>query len=131
MSGHLVLRWVAVASLAAAGAGLAAAPRLGAHLLGDSVQFEVINGGPGGASNVTVSVDGASVRAASLGHEKGAGPRLRLRTRADLVTATVRWSTEGRDEQWSRVLHVSEAARIDLILRPGGTVEVVRRGRRG
>lgn len=131
MSGHLTLRWAAVASLAVAGAGLAAAPRLGALLLGDSLQVEVMNGGPGTAWGITLSVDSASVRAESLGHESGTGPRLRVRARAGVVQATVRWSNDGRAEQWSRVLHVSDAARIELILRPGGTVEVVTRGRRG
>lgn len=131
MSGHLTLRWAAVASLAVAGAGLGAAPRLGARLLGDSVLVEVVNGGPGAASGITLHVDAASVRADSLGHETGTGPRVRVRAHAGVVQASVRWRNDGRAEQWTQMVHVSEAVRIELILRPGGTVEVVTRGRRG
>ncbi len=131
MSGHLALRWAAVASLAVVGAGLAAAPRLGARLLGDRVLVEVVNGGPGAASGVTLRVDAACVRAELLGHETGTGPRLRVRAHAGVVQATVSWSNDGRAERWTQVLQVSDAARIELILRPGGTVEVVTRGRQG
>ncbi len=131
MSGHLTLRWAAVASLAVAGAGLAAAPRLGARLLGERVLVEVVNAGPGAASGITLRVDAAYVRAESLGHETGTGPRLRVRAHAGVVQATVSWVNDGRAERWTQVLHVSDAAQIELILRPGGTVEVVTRGRRG